>query len=118
MLVIVRNEGSLVYGGKNLTADLEQTFDHVLRVERVGQDIDGEFVEISLKRRDGSVELIQLDMRESREHEIDGVLVVALIGFIRWKEEDRGRRKPAVRLGFDAPRSYKLVRDNAIKRTE
>jgi hypothetical protein len=117
MLVIVRNEGSLVYGGENLTEDLEQTFDHAIGVRRIGQSAAGEFAEISVKRSDGSEELFQLD-HERKEYTVDGIVVVALVGFIRWKAEDRERRKPAVRLGFDAPRSYRLVRDNAIKRTE
>jgi hypothetical protein len=117
MLVIVRNEGSVVYGGRNLTADFEQTFDHALRVDRIVETVGEEFVEISIKHRDGYLETVQLDL-EFSEHEIDDVLTVALVGFVRWKEGDRGRRKPTVRLGFDAPRSYKLVRDNAIKRTE
>lgn len=115
MLVIVRNEGSLVYGGTSLDEDLEHTFDHVICVQKVGQDIGGEFAEISVKRSDGSEELFQLDHR-NKEHTIDGIVVVALIGFIKWKTDDQ--RLPAVRLGFDAPRSYRLVRDNAIKRTE
>lgn len=117
MLVIVRNEGSLVYGGTSLDEDLEQTFDHVICVQKVGQDADGEFAEISVKRSDGTQELFRLD-HGNKEHTVDGIIVVALIGFIRWKAEERDRRKPAVRLGFDAPRSYRLVRDNAIKRTE
>lgn len=117
MLVIVRNEGSLVYGGMSLTEDLEQTFDHIICVQKVGQGVDGEFAEVSVKRSDGTEELFQLD-HGNKEHTVDGIVVVALIGFIRWKADDRERRKPAVRLGFDAPRSYRLVRDNAIKRTE
>jgi hypothetical protein len=117
MLVIVRNEGSLVYGGENLTEDLEQTFDHAICVQKIGEGLAGEFAEISVKRSDGSEELFQLD-HERKEYTVDGIVVVALVGFVRWKAEDRERRKPAVRLGFDAPRSYRLVRDNAIKRTE
>ena len=117
MLVIVRNEGSLVYGGENLTEDLEHTFDHAIGVRRIGHSAAGEFAEISVKRSDGSEELFQLD-HERKEYTVDGIVVVALVGFIKWKAEDRERRKPAVRLGFDAPRSYRLVRDNAIKRTE
>jgi hypothetical protein len=117
MLVIVRNEGSLVYGGENLTEDLEHTFDHAIGVRRIGHSVAGEFAEISVKRGDGSEVLFQLD-HERKEYTVDGIVVVALVGFIKWKAEDRERRKPAVRLGFDAPRSYRLVRDNAIKRTE
>jgi hypothetical protein len=117
MLVIVRNEGSLVYGGENLTEDLEHTFDHAIGVRRIGHSAAGEFAEISVKRGDGSEVLFQLD-HERKEYTVDGIVVVALVGFIKWKAEDRERRKPAVRLGFDAPRSYRLVRDNAIKRTE
>jgi hypothetical protein len=117
MLVIVRNEGSLVYGGENLTENLEQTFDHAIGVRRIGHSAAGEFAEISVKRADGSEVVFQLD-HERKEYTVDGIVVVALVGFIKWKAEERERRKPAVRLGFDAPRSYRLVRDNAIKRTE
>jgi hypothetical protein len=117
MLVIVRSEGSLVYGGTSLDEDLELTFDHVIGVQKVGQDVNGEFAEISVKRRDGTEKIFRLDHRD-KQHSIDGIIVVALIGFIRWKEEERDKRSPSVRLGFDAPRSYRLVRDNAIKRTE
>lgn len=113
MLVIVRNEGSLVYGGKNLTLDLEQTFDHVIRVERVVDDVNDSFADISVRRLDGSTELIRFKLGDDAR--IDGVLTIALIGFIRWRDGDR-RNKPAVRIGFDAPRSYKIVRDNAVKK--
>lgn len=115
MLVIVRNEGSLVYGGKNLTLDLEQTFDHVIRVERVVDDVNDSFADISVRRSDGSTEFIRFNLFDDKEHEIDGVLTIALIGFIRRRDGDR-RSKPAVRIGFAAPRSYKIVRDNAIKK--
>lgn len=113
MLVIVRNEGSLVYGGKRLTADLQQTFDHVIRVEQVVSDAVNHFADISVLRSDGSRELHRLN--EGDDVSIDGVLIVALIGFLRRREGDR-RGKPAIRLGFDAPKSYKIVRDNAIKK--
>ena len=116
MLLIVRKEGSLVYGGNNLTEDFEDTFDHVICVERIVDDLDRSFVDVSVTSSSDVAEHFRLSVA-NKEHRFGDFLDIALIGFCRPSKDTRSE-KPSVRLGFDAPRTYRLVRDNAVKRTD
>ena len=60
MLVMTRREGATVYGGKSLTADIEQTYDHAIRVERIVDNFGKRVAEISVRDRDGGYTLYTL----------------------------------------------------------
>ena len=109
MLMIVRKEGSSVYGGTNLTEDFEQTFDHAIRVDEI---IDGTNVSMTITRKDGSSQILRLSLND--DYVLDNVLQIVFVDVLKHTGEDD---LPAARLGFAAPRNYKLVRDNAIKKT-
>lgn len=116
MLVMTRKEGSSIYGGVDLSADLKQTFDHVITVSRVVDQLSQRFVEIDVTYSDGTEEGFVLDAK-TPECKIDGVVRVVLMGVHSVAFNSGKRPVPTARLGFEAPRSYKLVRDDAIKKT-
>lgn len=109
MLMIVRKEGSAVYGGTNLTEDFEQTFDHIIRVDEI---TDYMHASMTITRKDGSKQLLRLSLND--DYVLDNILQIVLVDVLKQSTEDN---LPAARLGFEAPRNYKLVRDNAIKKT-
>lgn len=115
MLVMTRKEGSSIYGGIDLSADLKQTFDHVITVSRVVDQLSHRYVELDVAYSDGTEEGFVLDAK-TPECKIDGVVRVVLMG-VHCVANNGKRPIPTARLGFEAPRSYKLVRDDAIKKT-
>lgn len=115
MLVMTRREGATVYGGKSLTADIEQTYDHAIRVERIVDNFGKRVAEISVRDRDGGYSVYTLTPKDN-EFRIGNDLRVVMIGLHSMPVRDGGIA-PTLRLGFDAPLSYKLIRDDAIRRT-
>lgn len=115
MLVMTRKEGASVYGGKRLTTDFEQTFDHVVRVEKIVDTLDKRLVEISVRDNRGGYAVYELTPKDN-EFSIGDDIRVVMIGIHAMPVRGCGIT-PVVRMGFDAPRSYKIVRDDAIRRT-
>lgn len=115
MLVMTRREGAAVYGGKHLTADIEQTYDHVICVEKIMDTFGKRFAEISVRDRDGGYATYKLTPKDN-EFRIGNDLRVVMIGLHSMPVRDGGIA-PTLRLGFDAPLSYKIIRDDAIRRT-
>lgn len=115
MLVMTRREGAVVYGGKHLTADIEQTFDHAIRVEKIVDSLKGRMAEVSVRDRDGGYAMYTLTPKDN-EFRISNDVRVVMIGLHSMPVRDGGVA-PTLRLGFDAPLSYKIIRDDAIRRT-
>lgn len=109
MLLMVRKEGTAVYGGTSLTEDFEQTFDHMIRVDKI---VDRAHVNMTITRRDGSTQHLRLFLND--DYVLDNILHIVFVDVLKPSAEDDVY---AARLGFAAPKSYKLVRDNAINRT-
>ena len=115
MLVMTRREGAAVYGGKHLTADIEQTFDHIIRVERIVDSLSVRKAEVSVRDRDGGYALYELSANDN-QFRIGNDIRVVLMGIHSMPTRGAGVA-PTLRLGFDAPLSYKIIRDDAIRRT-
>lgn len=115
MLVMTRKEGAAVYGGKRLTTDFEQTFDHVLRVERIIDSLERRVVEVSVRDRRGGYAVYELTPKNN-EFSIGKDIRIVMLGIHAMPVRGCGITS-VVRMGFDAPRSYKIVRDDAIRRT-
>jgi len=109
MLLMVRKEGTAIYGGTSLTEDFEQTFDHAIRVDEI---TDGMHVSMTITRKDGSTQILRLSLND--DYVLDNVLQIVLVDVLK---QSAGESAMSARLGFAAPRNYKLVRDNAIKKT-
>lgn len=113
MLVLTRVEGSVIYGGQALTKDVEQTFDHLIRIERIVDNLRSRYVIVSIESADGEETKARLDF-EKDEVKVDGIRVV-LIG-IHFMPINGGGQTLVARIGVDAPRSYRIVRDDAKNR--
>ncbi len=109
MLLMVRKEGTAVYGGMGLTENFEQTFDHMIRVDHIDHGTD---VSMTIVRKDGSTQLLRLSLND--DYVLDSILHIVFVDVLKPSAEGD---VPAARLGFSAPANYKLVRDNAINRT-
>lgn len=116
MLLMTRREGGVVYGGFNLTEDIHETFDHAIRVERIIDRLKHRSVDLTLCYENGVTSNIRLTP-ENNEHRVNDSLRILLVGMYLLPVRGLGLC-PTVRLGFDAPRSYRLVRDDAIRRTD
>lgn len=115
MLVMTRREGATVFGGNNLTADIEQTYDHAIRVERIIDNFSKRMAEISVRDRDGGFAMYELTPNDNQFRIGDDIRVV-MIGIHTMPIRGAGLA-PTLRLGFDAPMSYRIIRDDAIRRT-
>lgn len=113
MLVLTRVEGSVIYGGQALTNDVVQTFDHMIRVQRIVDNLRSRYAVITITNADGSVSEHKLDA-ENEDVRIDQIRVV-LIG-IHFSPGSGGGQALVARIGIDAPRSYKIIRDDARNR--
>ena len=116
MLVMTRREGGSVYGGTSLTENIEDTYDHVIRVERIVDELKNRSAEISVRGADGTYATFELTPIKD-DFRISADLRIVLIGMYTASFKG-GPLEPVLRLGFDAPMSYRLVRDDAIRRTD
>jgi sRNA-binding carbon storage regulator CsrA len=113
MLVLTRVEGSVIYGGQALTNDVDQTYDHMIRVQRIVDNLRSRYAVISIEGSDGSVSEHKLDA--DNEDVRIGQIRVVLIG-IHFSFAPGGGQALVARIGIDAPRSYKIIRDDARNR--
>lgn len=114
MLVLVRKRGTAIYGGFDITEDLDSTYDHLVRVESVVDDLNKRSVTLSVTYADGFSENIILDANNSSIDLGDGIQY-HLMG-VRAYPAPGGRDQLAARIGVKAPKEYKVVRCDAIKR--
>lgn len=104
-----------MYGGKHLTVDIEQTYDHAICVERIVDNLKVRMAEVSVRDRDGGYTLYTLTPKDN-EFTVSNDLRVVMIGMHAMPQREGGIA-PTLRLGFDAPLAYKIIRDDAIRRT-
>jgi len=116
MLVMTRREGGSVYGGTSLTENIEETYDHVIRVERIVDEPEIRSAEISVRTPSGEYSSFELTPAKD-DFRINDNLRIVLVGMYADSFKG-GPLESVLRLGFDAPMSYRLVRDDAIRRTE
>lgn len=112
MLVLTRTVGSVIYGGQAITDEPEDSYDHMIRVERIVDTIKDRYAEISVTDHRGRTEY-RLDAQQDNVR-IDQIRVV-LIGIRHVLDQD-GKEISLARIGVDAPRTYRVLRDNAKKR--
>lgn len=98
-----------------MTNDVEQTFDHTFHVERVYDTLAERGAVLVIRDRDGDEKRVKLTPHEN-EFQMTKDIRIVLIG-IHAVPNKRGGVESTLRLGFDAPRSYRIVRDDAIKRS-
>lgn len=114
MLVLTRTEGAVTYGGRALTADLDNSFDHRIRIERIVDDINERYAEVTITNAVGEERLYRLD-RKKETVSLDSRVKLTLVS-IGALTSRSGRFIPIVRIGIDAPRYYRVVRDDAVKK--
>jgi hypothetical protein len=115
MLVMTRRKGGSVYGGAELTEDIEDTYDHIIRVENIVYEPKSRSAEISVRSAVGKYESFELTPIKD-DFRVNPDLRIVLVGMYTDSFKG-GPLEPVLRLGFDAPMSYRLVRDDAIRRT-
>jgi len=126
-LKLTRVAGTIVYGGWELNPnDLENSYDHRLLIRTVRNNENNEAV-VNVLSRDGGVEEHVLEAFGDSfqlENEVQ-VGVENVSNYILRKtpycaECDRGGEEkkiiPQASFTFSAPREYKILRDNALKR--
>ena len=116
MLVLTRTEGAVTYGGRSLTANLEETFDHLIRIDRIVDTAEQRYADIGITKRDGEERIYRLDQKKNSVS-LDSRAKLVLVNVAAVISRD-GRLTPIVRIGFDAPKSYRIVRDDAIKKAK
>lgn len=99
-----------------MTENIEDTYDHVIRVERIVDEPKNRSAEISVRGAGGAYATFELTPIKD-DFRINADLRIVLIGMYTASFRG-GRLEPVLRLGFDAPMSYRLVRDDAIRRTD
>ena len=99
-----------------MTENIEDTYDHVIRVERIVDELKNRSAEISVRGADGTYATFELTPIKD-DFRISADLRIVLIGMYTASFKG-GPLEPVLRLGFDAPMSYRLVRDDAIRRTD
>lgn len=114
MLLLTRTEGTIIYGGKQMTADIQQTYDHKIRFDRIVDDFTNRYIEVSVTDRDG-LDTIYILNDTSDEVFISKDVRLVFMG-IRSLPQRGGRNAFTVKVGLDAPKTYKILRDNANKR--
>lgn len=112
MLVLTRNVGSVIYGGQAITDEPEQTFDHMIRVERIVDTLRERFTQLSVTDRSGCTNYRLDAANDSLQL---GQLRIVLIA-IRHVLGADGQEIALARIGIDAPRDYRVIRDNAKRR--
>lgn len=116
MLVLTRVEGAVTYGGRALTQDLDNSFEHMICVDRIVDNINERYVLIAIINAEGDERTYRLDHKKdtlSLGNQVQ--LTMVSIGSTTTRN---GKSIPIMRLGIDAPRSYRVVRDNAIRKGE
>ena len=118
-LKLTRNAGSIVYGGYTLNPDdLERSYDHRLLVRSVKDSSDRNAV-VHLSIRNGGVEehLLQVD-GEGLELENVRNYVVRETPFCRECQTGGDQQKviPQASFAFTAPREYRIIRDDVVKK--
>lgn len=112
MLVLTRTVGSVIYGGQAITDEPEDTYEHMIRVERIVDTLKERYAQISVTDQVGRTEY-RLDAKKDNVR-LDQLRIV-LIG-IRHVLGPDGQEIALARIGVDAPRNYRVVRDNAKRR--
>ncbi len=129
-LRITRVADSLLYGGFELDGDdLEGTFDHRIWFRRFSDYGRKKSAVLNIETREGITETVLLLMGSESTYELGPGISIELTGINgHWAERqpycdhcgrgDRAgqRRIPQGRFGFEAPRDYQIVRDDARKR--
>lgn len=117
MLVLSRNEGSTIYGGVCLTDDLEETFDHKIEIAELGSRDRKNYAILKITSRKANVEEMQTVRLDAFNdcYNINTDVGLFLIG-MRTMKGDNGKVSYQARIGVMAPRHYKVVRDDAIKK--
>jgi len=114
MLVLTRNQGTAIYGGVELTPDLEGTFEHKIEIVELGSKGHHNFAMICITFRGGESRTVLLDAIND-SHIINDDVGVYLLGMRTFKREGNHAAYQA-RIGIDAPLKYRVVRDDAIKK--
>lgn len=114
MLVLTRKQGATIYGGEHLTEDLAATYDHKITVDRIVDTLSERYALVSIEDHLGTAETHKLDAAND-EVFFDGIQL-CLLGIRFIPSADEGENLIA-RLGINAPRSYRVVRDDAVKKT-
>lgn len=112
MLVLTRTVGSVIYGGQAITDEPENSYDHMIRVERIVDTLKERYAQISVTDHSRRTDY-RLDAQRDSVR-IDQIRIV-LIG-IRHVLGPDGNEIALARIGVDAPRSYRVLRDNAKRR--
>jgi hypothetical protein len=114
MLSIVRKADEAFYGGFDITTDPENTYDHVVTLVRVVENLRERYVIFDIEDADGEVERVRLDPDNTSvkfgpvEMHLVGVHVYGFAG---------GRDQLGVRIAIDAPQEYRIVRDDAKRKS-
>jgi sRNA-binding carbon storage regulator CsrA len=114
MLILTRNEGTAIYGGESLTDDLEGTFEHKIEIAELDCKDRRGYAIINVIGSDGSIKTVRLDSFNDC-YNINKDVGVFLLA-IRTMRTDSGGVYYQARLGFIAPRRYRVVRDDAVKK--
>lgn len=114
MLILTRNEGTAIFGGTRLTDDLEGTFDHKIEIAELAVKDRKGYAIIKVTESDGHCTTVRLDSY-SDCYELNDLVSVFLMA-IRTMRPDTGDIFYQARIGIVAPRHYRVVRDDAVKR--
>jgi hypothetical protein len=104
--------GSVIYGGQAITDQPEETFEHMIRVERIVDNLRDRFAQLSVTDCNGCT---QYRLDATNDSLQLGQLRIVLIA-IRHVLGADGQELSLARIGLDAPRNYRVVRDNAKRR--
>jgi hypothetical protein len=113
MLSIVRKADEAFYGGFDITTDPEDTYDHVVTLVRVVDNLRERYAIFEIEDADGEVDRVRLDADNTSvkfgpaEMHLVGVHVYGISG---------GRDHLGVRIAIDAPQEYRIVRDDAKRK--
>ena len=114
MLVLTRNQGTAIYGGVDLTPDLEGTFEHKIEIVELGSKGHHNFAMVCITFSDGKTRAVKLDAIND-SHDINNDVGIYLLS-MRTLKRDGARAEYQARIGIDAPLEYRVVRDDAIKK--
>jgi len=114
MLILHRREGEAVFSGFNLDSDnLEGTFDHHVVVKEVGHQEWAKYVELHITTPNGETQELTLTPGVNSAR-ITPDLELIFLGTREYMVSG-GPAEVSARIGYEAPRSYRIVRDNARK---